>query len=74
MAIAFFWLYKVLQKKIDFIDMYTCVSFIKQPDNETVLCSSQNLLLLINLYLVYHQVQVGLGNRLDPNDWGLKTS
>ena len=65
-----------LQKKIDCLDKYRYLSFVKNTRNKkrvqlpclppTSASASQHLC------RVYYQVQVWLGNQLDPEDWGWK--
>ena len=62
--------------KIDCLDKYRYLTFVKNTRNSkrvqlsclppTSASSSQHL------YRVYYQVQVWLGNQLDPSDWGWK--
>lgn len=74
MEFAFFLPCTELQKKITCIDKFRYVSFVKNTRNKkqvqlaslppTSASAQQHLL------RVYYQVQVWLGNQLDPKDWG----
>ena len=65
-----------VSNKIDCLDQYRYLTFVKNTRNikrvqlsclpPTSASSSQHL------YRVYYQVQVWLGNQLDPSDWGWK--
>ncbi|KAL4719828.1 hypothetical protein ACJJTC_012796 [Scirpophaga incertulas] len=63
-------------KKIDSIDKYRYLRFVKSAwKNTTVQLSSlppTSASAFQHLYRVYYQVQVWLGNELDPQEWGWK--
>ncbi|KYN15191.1 hypothetical protein ALC57_12601 [Trachymyrmex cornetzi] len=63
-------------KKIDSIDKYRYLRFVKSAWNKkTVQLSSlppTSASAFQHLYRVYYQVQVWLGNELDPEEWGWK--
>ena len=63
-------------KKIDSIDKYRYLRFVKSAwNNKTVQLSClppTSASAFQHLYRVYYQVQVWLGNELDPEEWGWK--